>query len=1545
MKSITTLFLALLCCFNLSSQFAEPGVTGAFFRPNSIPVGSRSTLQVSFVNSGFGVIPVNSIEVTISTPKEYYKTNGVSAPTGPGAALFSWTYLGSDTWRGSNSLSVMPFSGGEIFLNVEGILITPENQTTNINVQLVSQFGMFNDSEANNNLQPDMKVTQPVSACPDTKITGDFYGCTKDVLKVEVDSFIVGNTYAWSVQSPATVTTLPGGKAEVTLPNSTSGSYNLTLVETAPGGCAVTKTTKVAIESNSSLACDDNVFVSLNDCSVKITPDILLEGQLYPDDSYKVTVKELNGTIIPTTVIGNDYVGKTVTVSIEHLCSGNSCWGNITFEDKIAPILTCPAPITVSCFSTETFSPAIARDNCDDGTVVKTISNEIKTLDCNIEKGFAAIRTIRYIATDKSGNVSQPCERIINYKFEDFNATVFPKNRDDLEGSLPAFSCDNIPAWDLNRNKYPDITESGVPTLAGVPLKEDNGLCKINLSYSDDTIRICESSFKVLRKWSIIDWCSGKILDHLQIIKVLDKDGPVVTCAPDFSTTITTDVNTCTASYTVPDPIVTFDCSKTTYDVAYLLAEKGLAPQNGKYIRDNVEFKNGKYTIKNLPKGLTWIRYTVTDNCGNSTYCFSEVFVQDFVPPVAICEQFTVVSLTNTGTARAIASTFDDGSYDNCGKPFFELARMLPGCGEGTEFKSYVEFCCDDIGKDIMVQMRVWDDGNCNGIYGDEIDIYTDTNNSGVLGDVVRGVADKLVKRVKDNSNVCMVSVKVEDKANPIIKCPADLTIDCQASRDTAFTGVATASDNCSGVVVTFTNAGTVNQCGAGSLTRVWKATDKKGNMATCTQNITVVDRTPFRATDINWSTVTNKVLDACAVNNLSPDVLGRPTWTNDECSMVASSYTDQRFDFGNSSCGKILRKWTVIEWCTYNSSANVTGSYDYVQIIYLTNTVAPVINAPNVTACIEGANCSGRVELIHKATDICTPDSNLNFSYRINAKGSNTILRQGTTRDASGVFTPGIYEVTVIVSDGCNNESTAKYELTVRDCKKPTPYCQSALITVIMNDPVKKEIALWAKDFDLGSFDNCVGKLKISFSSNVNDSFRVFDCSKLGIQNLEMWVTDAAGNQEFCKVKADIQDNSNRCAGSNIISGVVTGVNLTQSAPGVEVSFDNISDNTSSSTMTNSEGSFSISVDTAKNYVLKAKKDNDILNGVSTLDLVMIQRHILGLTKFDSPYKLIAADANSSKSISVADLVAIRKVILAVTDKFPNTESYKFLDRDAQIVDVNQPWSAVSSIDVNPFVEKKESYNFMGIKVGDVNGSSSFNVAGYNSEPRSNNPFETVIDDQKFKDGDIVKVTLKAERAYQLFGFQNTINFDNQYLKFVKIEGNKIDLGEDKIGLSKVNEGKIAISWNENQLKDLKQNDELFTLSFKAINSSTLRNVLSSTSDITKEEAYDENMSIQKINVDFRSTEETASFLVAQNNPNPFKDITAINFEIGKSSEITFTVHDLGGKNIISKNSNYAAGKHTITVTRNELKTPGIYIYTLTSESGVVSKKMVLVD
>ena len=75
--------------------------------------------------------------------------------------------------------------------------------------------------------------------------------------------------------------------------------------------------------------------------------------------------------------------------------------------------------------------------------------------------------------------------------------------------------------------------------------------------------------------------------------------------------------------------------------------------------------------------------------------------------------------------------------------------------------------------------------------------------------------------------------------------------------------------------------------------------------------------------------------------------------------------------------------------------------------------------------------------------------------------------------------------------------------------------------------------------------------------------------------------------------------------------------------------------------------------------------KNDDWLNGVSTFDLTLIDKHILGVEYLNSPYKIIAADVNKSNTVTTYDMVELRKLILGIYTEIPGNTSWRFVDKD----------------------------------------------------------------------------------------------------------------------------------------------------------------------------------------------------------------------------------------------------------------------------------------
>lgn len=246
---ILTMFALFIGLNTVFSQSADPAVTGANFVSNQVNTGQTSVLTLSFANTGSTTIPKSSIELTISTAYNYYTTNGTTAPTGPGAAFFNWTYIGivgsSDIWKGSNKVVIDAFDGGDILLTVTGNAVSTGFETTNINVQPVDSLSKFNDSQINNNLQPQLKINQ---GCPPTPILSastkaNICPITTADLTTLQPAAGVGQTFEWH-----TVASNPTTLTYVSSPSqAAAGTYYLYVKEICHSSASLPVTVTISV--------------------------------------------------------------------------------------------------------------------------------------------------------------------------------------------------------------------------------------------------------------------------------------------------------------------------------------------------------------------------------------------------------------------------------------------------------------------------------------------------------------------------------------------------------------------------------------------------------------------------------------------------------------------------------------------------------------------------------------------------------------------------------------------------------------------------------------------------------------------------------------------------------------------------------------------------------------------------------------------------------------------------------------------------------------------------------------------------------------------------------------------------------------------------------------------------------------------------------------------------------------------------------------------------------------------------------------------------
>lgn len=126
--------------------------------------------------------------------------------------------------------------------------------------------------------------------------------------------------------------------------------------------------------------------------------------------------------------------------------------------------------------------------------------------------------------------------------------------------------------------------------------------------------------------------------------------------------------------------------------------------------------------------------------------------------------------------------------------------------------------------------------------------------------------------------------------------------------------------------------------------------------------------------------------------------------------------------------------------------------------------------------------------------------------------------------------------------------------------------------------------------------------------------------------------------------------------------------------------------------------------------YTITPFRNDDHRNGVNVFDLVMMQKHILGLGDPLTPYQIIAADVDKSGSVNVFDLVSTQKVILQLETEFPNNNSWRFVPAAFNFPDPTDPLSTPfpESTFYTPVLANLQNEDFIAIKVGDLNGNAN---------------------------------------------------------------------------------------------------------------------------------------------------------------------------------------------------------------------------------------------
>jgi hypothetical protein len=543
-----------------------------------------------------------------------------------------------------------------------------------------------------------------------------------------------------------------------------------------------------------------------------------------------------------------------------------------------------------------------------------------------------------------------------------------------------------------------------------------------------------------------------------------------------------------------------------------------------------------------------------------------------------------------------------------------------------------------------------------------------------------------------------------------------------------------------------------------------------------------------------------------------------------------------------------------------------------------------------------------------------------------------------------------GIYTIGVQVLDQCGNTQACSYTVEVKDKRVPKPVLVQTLYS---NLDAAGQVSILAAQLNQNSYDNCSSsnRLRYAFSNLVTDTLRTFTCAHLGVHPVTVFVFDEAGNIATAMAKIEILDAASVCTDFLNLSAKV--INCKQEPVSGVVLVAEQNDLEVLSATTNQVGVISAQLlDNTRETVVTCAHHLDPLNGVNTLDLYHLNRYLLGLDTL-SPWQLIAADANFDNKVTSSDFVAIKKVILGITDQFVGGRSWRFIPSKHQFLQPRNPFLPVLPEEIKYSIGSSGTQiaEWIGVKTGDLNMSSNPNLQSQ-SESRTafsmQHPVQIKIQDAFLKSGQLTQVPVFVEPHIQLAGFQFSLQVAPQYLDVVELKSNDTQSPQQVFTHLLKEEGTINTSY----IGDLQpaQRFNLFTVSVMPKNDGYVSDFISLQSNTMAPEAFNKSGTMYNIQLDYAHPflvpvveSDSKPITMIGNSPNPFVEMSILHFSLAQDASTTLRVFDSEGTQVHTQRSFFTKGSQMYLLKKEDLGNPGVYHCRIETDLGCVTRKVIL--
>ncbi|MEM9886727.1 MAG: T9SS type A sorting domain-containing protein [Bacteroidota bacterium] len=320
------------------------------------------------------------------------------------------------------------------------------------------------------------------------------------------------------------------------------------------------------------------------------------------------------------------------------------------------------------------------------------------------------------------------------------------------------------------------------------------------------------------------------------------------------------------------------------------------------------------------------------------------------------------------------------------------------------------------------------------------------------------------------------------------------------------------------------------------------------------------------------------------------------------------------------------------------------------------------------------------------------------------------------------------------------------------------------------------------------------------------------------------------------------------------------------------------------------------------------------------------------------SPYQLAAADINGDGFLTAADAQLLLLFINTGDVAFLN--SWIFVDAN-QTLNPFVPTAAalLQTSFSTPTYNSSAPVDFIGVKPGDIFPDCT---AGSGVVIRGVAPM--VAKDRAITKGESYELDFSLRDFDQVKAFQTVLNFDPSL-----VQPSEVIVSEKlkAAGLTDVviESSSIRLLGASADAVELTGEDALISVRFEAVRSArSLKNAFSISQE-SPSLIFNDGTDRYSLVLLFDSKDTTPSALeVYGSNPNPFNDVTSIQFGLSQSDLVQLTVTDITGRVVFETNAQFDAGQHQFELNAADLGASGILIYTIRTSDTKYSDKLLLV-